>query len=60
MKITAIELITFRYTSKIGRDSEGHAHPGPAHEAKQTLVKIATDQGAEGYCFGGRNHFAIF
>ena len=53
MKITGIELIAFKYISKIGRDSEGHAHPGPAREAAQPLTHIVTDEGAEGYCVGG-------
>ncbi len=53
MKISGIELITFRYTSRIGRDAEGHAHPSEPHDAVQTLTRITTDEGADGYCFGG-------
>ena len=34
------------------RDSDGHGHPGPPHEAIQTLLKILTDEGVEGYWFG--------
>ncbi len=52
MKITAITTETFTYTSHTARDSEGHTHPGPAHEARQTLLRVATDEGVEGYAFG--------
>ncbi len=52
MKIVDITVQTFRYTSNIVRDSEGHAHPGPEHDATQSLVTIHTDEGVQGYCFG--------
>ena len=52
MKITDITTDTFTYTSHTTRDSEGHTHPGPAHEARQTLLRVATDEGVEGYAFG--------
>ena len=52
MKITEIIAQTFTYTSNITRDSEGHTHPGPEHEARQTLLRIATEEGVEGYAFG--------
>jgi len=53
VKITDIEAIAFRYRSKIVQDEEGHAHPGPEHDATETLTKVSTDAGVEGYCFGG-------
>lgn len=53
MKITAIETLAFKYKSRVVADEEGHAHPGPEHEALQMLTKIVTDEGLEGYCFGG-------
>ena len=52
MKITDVVTETFTYTSRIIRDSEGHSHPGPAHDAQQTLLRIVTDEGVEGYTFG--------
>mgnify|MGYP001065630131 CR=1 FL=1 len=52
MKITGIGVRTFRYMSTTGRDSEGHSHPAPPHEALQGLITIQTDEGAEGYAFG--------
>lgn len=58
MRITGIETIAFQYKSKIVRDEEGHTHPGPEHDAIQTLTKILTDEGIEGYCFGGSPQLA--
>jgi len=52
MKIIDVMVETFTYTSHIVRDSEGHTHPGPAHDATQTLLRIITDGGVEGYSFG--------
>ena len=52
MKIVDLVTQGFHYTSHTVRDSEGHAHPGPAHDAVQHVLKVVTDEGAEGYCFG--------
>jgi L-alanine-DL-glutamate epimerase-like enolase superfamily enzyme len=52
MKIVDVTTRTFRYQSYVVRDSEGHTHPGDPHKARQQLVTIKTDEGAEGYCFG--------
>jgi L-alanine-DL-glutamate epimerase-like enolase superfamily enzyme len=54
MRIVDVVTETFQYRSRVVRDSEGHAHPGPEHGARQTLLRIVTDEGAEGYCFGAR------
>jgi L-alanine-DL-glutamate epimerase-like enolase superfamily enzyme len=54
MKIVDLVTETFHYRSRVVRDSEGHTHPGPEHDARQTLLRIVTDEGAEGYCFGAR------
>jgi L-alanine-DL-glutamate epimerase-like enolase superfamily enzyme len=43
---------TFTYPSRIARDAEGHAHPGPETQARQPLLRAVTDQGVEGYSFG--------
>ena len=53
MRITKIRLTTFRYISRSVRDSEGHRHPGPEHEALETLTTVAADGGVEGHAFGG-------
>lgn len=52
MKITDVQTIRFTYPSNIAKDSDGHGHPGPEREAAQTLLKICSDEGVEGYCFG--------
>ena len=57
MKIVDVIVETFAYKSQIVRDSEGHTHPGPEHDATQTLLRIVTDKGVEGYSFGAnRGH----
>ena len=53
MKITDISVQTFRYLSNTVRDSEGHGHPGPEHEASASLTTIHTDEGIEGHFFAG-------
>ena len=53
MRITDINVRTFRYTSCVARDSEGHGHPGACHEARQSLVTIVADDGTEGVMVGG-------
>lgn len=52
MQIVDVVTQGFRHRSTTVRDSEGHTHPGPEHEATQHVLKIVTDEGAEGYCFG--------
>ena len=54
MKIIDLVTETFHHESCIVRDTEGHAHPGPEHDATQTLLRIITDEGFEGYAFGAR------
>lgn len=56
MKIVDVVIETFHYKSKTVRDSEGHGHPGPEHDATQSLLRIITDEGAEGYCFGANKN----
>ena len=52
MKIVDIRTQQFNFKSSVVNDSEGHTHPGPEHDATQTLLTIVTDEGAEGYGFG--------
>ncbi|MBZ0304327.1 MAG: enolase [Anaerolineae bacterium] len=52
MKIVDVQVQTFHYLSNTVRDSDGHGHPGPAHDAQQTLLTIRTDEGVAGFCFG--------
>src|SRR3981081_1547767 len=59
MKIQTVSVQRFRYRSHTVRDSEGHGHPGPEHDAVQSLLTITTDDGATGRCFGAVNEGAI-
>jgi len=54
MKITDIVTETFVYKSRIVRDSDGHTHPGQESDARQTLLRIVTDEGVEGVSFGAQ------
>lgn len=58
MKIVEVVTERFHYKSRRVRDSEGHGHPGPEHDATECLLRIVTDEGVEGYCFGA-NHEVI-
>ena len=58
MKITDINVKTFRYESQIVRDDEGHTHPGDSHEATQTLLTIDTDEGVQGHAFGANKEIS--
>ena len=53
MKIRDIEITTFSYQSRMVRDVEGHSHPGPEHEARQSLVRISTKDDVEGFAILG-------
>src|SRR5947209_4708800 len=55
MKISAVSVQRFRYLSSVVRDSEGHGHPGPEHDATHSMLTITTDEGASGYAFGDIN-----
>lgn len=52
MKITDLQVIPFR----IPRRSFHNAQLHPPTTAVQTLTRVVTDQGAEGYYFGGHGH----
>jgi L-alanine-DL-glutamate epimerase-like enolase superfamily enzyme len=52
VKIIDLVTKTFSYRSRVVRDSEGHAHPGPEHDATQTVLRVVTDEGLEGCAFG--------
>jgi L-alanine-DL-glutamate epimerase-like enolase superfamily enzyme len=52
MKIVDVTTQVFRYRTQVVRDSEGHSHPGPEHDATECLLTIVADDGAVGYCFG--------
>jgi L-alanine-DL-glutamate epimerase-like enolase superfamily enzyme len=52
VKIIDVQTVTFRYESRVVRDSEGHTHPGVPHQASQSLLRITTDEGVEGQALG--------
>ncbi len=52
MKIVDLQVIPFR----VRRGSYHNGQVGPEVEVVQTLTKIITDEGAEGYYLGGRGH----
>jgi L-alanine-DL-glutamate epimerase-like enolase superfamily enzyme len=53
MKIVDVMTRKIHYRSNVVRDTEGHGHPGPEHDAVQTMVTIVTDEGLTGDAFGG-------
>ena len=52
MKIVDIEVIPFR----VKREQFHHGRILAPGEVTQTLTKVITDEGAEGYYFGGHGH----
>jgi hypothetical protein len=54
LRIVDVQVLTFRYRSRLGYDEEGHAHPAAEHEKHQTVTRVRTSAGVDGYCFGGR------
>jgi len=53
MKITDIEVIAFRSTTRQHPTRWGYSTFGPEREVVQTLTRIATDEGVEGCALGG-------
>ena len=52
MKIVDVQIVTFRVPRRVFRNR----HLFPEGTITQTLTKIITDEGAEGYYFGGHGH----
>ncbi|SDH86973.1 L-alanine-DL-glutamate epimerase [Pseudomonas flavescens] len=52
MKITQVNVEVFTYPTRRSVDAAGHAHPGEESLAKMALLRIATEDGAQGYAFG--------
>jgi hypothetical protein len=48
MKIVDVTTQVFGYRTQIVRDSEGHSHPGPEHDASQCLLRLVGVVGAVG------------
>ena len=49
MKITDIELISFAIANSGSRTKWGYGEPGPEREVPHSFLRIATDDGQEGY-----------
>lgn len=52
MKITQVNVEVFTYPTRRSVDAAGHAHPGEESLAKMAMLRIATEDGTEGYAFG--------
>jgi L-alanine-DL-glutamate epimerase-like enolase superfamily enzyme len=53
VRVVGVESLTFAHPTRVQRDDEGHAHPGPERRAVQRLTRVRTSAGADGHCFGG-------
>lgn len=52
MKITQVNVEVFTFPTRRSVDAAGHAHPGEESLAKMAMLRIATEDGMEGYAFG--------
>ncbi|XXF08215.1 mandelate racemase family protein [Pseudomonas sp. D2-3] len=52
MKITQVNVEVFTYPTRRSVDAAGHAHPGEESLARMAMLRIATEDGVEGYAFG--------
>lgn len=52
MRIIGVHVEVFSTPSRRAQDSAGHAHPGDEVMIKMALLRIACDDGCEGYAFG--------
>lgn len=52
MIIKSVKVDVFTYPSRRSVDSAGHSHPGEEKPATMALLRIATEEGPEGFAFG--------
>ena len=52
MRIVDVRVQPFVHETTSTHDPLGHRRPAKRHDVVQTLVTIASDEGAEGYSFG--------
>ncbi|GFM75473.1 mandelate racemase [Pseudomonas cichorii] len=52
MKIISVSVDVFSYPSRRAVDSAGHAHPGEEKPVKMGMLRIACDDGSEGFSLG--------
>ena len=51
MIITDVQVRHFLSTTRRHSDSAGHAHPGPPHQVKTSILTLRTEDGHEGHSF---------
>ncbi|EPN62160.1 mandelate racemase/muconate lactonizing protein, partial [Pseudomonas syringae pv. actinidiae ICMP 19079] len=52
MNITSVSVGVFSFPSRRAVDSAGHAHPGEEKPVRMAMLRIACDDGSEGFSFG--------
>jgi len=52
MIIKSVNVEVFTYPSRRSVDSAGHSHPGDEKLAKMAMLRIATEEGPQGFAFG--------
>lgn len=52
MNITSVNVDVFTFPSRRAVDSAGHAHPGEEKPVRMAMLRIACDDGSEGFSFG--------
>jgi L-alanine-DL-glutamate epimerase-like enolase superfamily enzyme len=52
VRIADVSVQRFRYPSRVVRDADGHGHPGEEHDATQSVLTVAADDGACGHYVG--------
>ena len=57
MKITDVEVISFRTITRQHPSKWGYGYWGEETESGQSLIKISTDEGLEGYMLGGNARY---
>ena len=57
MKITDVKVISFKATTRFSPTRWGYGVWGEEHDEVQRILKIETDEGAEGYFTGGNTYF---
>ncbi len=56
MKVTDVAMQEVRFLTSERRDRGGRPHPGDEHEARAALLRISTEEGAEGFFIVDRTH----
>lgn len=49
-KLTGVKVRVFKTVTRMMKDSDGHAHPGPERASEAALVTVGDTDGAEGHC----------